>query len=338
MRPRLLRTVCVFWVCVVWLLISSAASIANPITLTGPTMGTSWSVIVVDKLSANAVSSLEESIATELSRINSLMSTYDPNSQLSQFNQLDANHAVAMHADVLTVIDTAISISELTGGAYDITLAPVIRLWGFGANANQAERPTLAQVSGLLSRSGYSKIERVNNSVRKQYVDMEVDLSSIAKGYAVDKLGELVAATGAKHFTVEIGGELLTRGNNVNGQQWRIGIEQPDTTTEFGIAVNDAHIASSGSYRNYREVDGKRFSHLIDGRTGYPITHTTAAVTVLHNNTMLADAWATALMVMDYDSALDLAEQQNIAALFTVKKTTGFELKPSRSFPSLIND
>ena len=301
-------------------------------------MGTSWSVIVVDKLSANVVSTLEESIANELVRINSLMSTYDPDSQLSQFNQLDANRPVAMHLDVLTVIDAAISISELTGGAYDVTLGPLIRLWGFGSKANQTDVPKNAQITDLLSRSGYRNIERVNNTLRKQHAGMEVDLSSIAKGYAVDKLGDLVAATGAKHYSVEIGGELLTRGNNVNGQQWRIGIEQPDATTEFGIAVNDAHIASSGSYRNYREVDGKRYTHLIDGRTGNPVTHTTAAVTVLHNNTMLADAWATALMVLDFDSALRLAEQQNIAALFTIKKKAGFELNPSRAFPSLITD
>jgi len=333
MRPILLRVVCILW-----LIITSGTSIANPTVLTGPTMGTSWSVIVVDKLADNVVTDLEAAIASELARINALMSTYDPDSQLSQFNRLEATYPVVMHADVLTVVDAAMDISALTNGAYDVTLGPLIRLWGFGSKSNSGELPAPAQINELLSRSGYKNIELADNTLRKQYAGMEVDLSSIAKGYAVDKLGDLVAATGAKHFSVEIGGELLTRGNNANGQQWRIGIEQPDTSTEFGIAVNHTHIASSGSYRNYREVDGKRYSHLIDGRTGNPITHTTAAVTVLHNNTMLADAWATALMVLDFDSALELAEQQKIAALFTVKTPTGFELKPSRFFPQLITD
>jgi thiamine biosynthesis lipoprotein len=301
-------------------------------------MGTSWSVIVVDKLADNVVTDLEAEIASELARINALMSTYDPDSQLSQLNRLEATYPVVLHKDVLAVVNAAMNISALTNGAYDVTLGPLIRLWGFGSKTNSAELPAPAQINELLSRSGYKYIELADNTLRKQYAGLEVDLSSIAKGYAVDKLGDLVAATGAKHFSVEIGGELLTRGNNANGQQWRIGIEQPDTTTKFGIAVNDAHIASSGSYRNYREVDGKRYSHLIDGRTGNPITHSTAAVTVLHSSTMLADAWATALMVLDFDSALELVEQQNIAALFTVKKPTGFELKPSRSFPMLITE
>ena len=324
--------------CATWLFLSSAYSVAEPVTLTGPTMGTSWSVIVIADLTADNVTVLEESIVSELREINSLMSTYDPNSKLSQFNRLDSSESVAMHEDVLTVIDAALKVSELTDGAYDVTLGPLIRLWGFGTTSAQQDVPLPEQITDLLSMSGYKNIERMSNTLRKRYTNMEVDLSSIAKGFAVDKLGELVDATGAENYSVEIGGELLTRGSNINGQQWRIGIEQPDTTTEFGIAVSDAHIASSGSYRNYREVDGKRYSHLIDGRTGSPISHTTASVTVLHENTMLADAWATALMVLDYDSALELAEQQNIAALFTIKKTAGFELKPSRAFPSLITD
>jgi len=214
MRQSLSTAVHIFWL----LMISSGASFANPITLTGPTMGTSWSVIIVDDLSDKVVLDLKKSIADELVHINSLMSTYDPNSQLSRFNQLQTTDPVAMHHDVLTVVDAAININELTGGAYDVTLGPLIRLWGFGSNSNsnsnEIKLPESTQIADLLSRVGSSNIDREKNTLRKRHAGLEVDLSSIAKGFAVDRIGDLVAATGAKHFTVEIGGELLTRGKN----------------------------------------------------------------------------------------------------------------------------
>ncbi len=311
----------------------------NPIhtALTGPTMGTSWSVVLVGDIPDTQQETLTLAIAAELARINGLMSTYDPNSELSTFNKMQVVSAVPMHSDVLSVVNAAKQISEQTNGAYDVTLGPVIRLWGFGADASESDGPAAELVESTLDYVGYKQLMVDDEGfLAKQHPQLEVDLSSIAKGYAVDQIGALVAAEGYDNYTVEIGGELLTRGHRGNNAPWRIGIELPDQTVNSGIEVNDSHIASSGHYRNYREVNGQRLSHIIDGSTGYPVRHNTAAVTVMHTNTMLADAWATALLVLDYDRARTLAEKNGISAQFTLKTDTGFGIERTAGFPTPI--
>jgi len=299
-------------------------------------MGTTWSVVIADELSSQVVGALDAEIQLELERINGLMSTYDPESELSRFNAKPSTDAVELHPDTLHVIDTAASISQLTEGAYDVTLGAVIDLWGFGADPEQIVVPQADALKAARASTGYQQLTRQGNTVRKHHPEMRIDLSSLAKGFAVDQLGLLAEAAGASNYIAEIGGELRTRGQRLEGSEWRIGIELPDGGVDAGLAVNDAHIASSGSYRNYREEAGQRYSHIIDGRSGKPITHTLAAVTVLHDSTMLADAWATALLVVGPDEAMALAKSEGLSMQTTVKTSSGFAVKQTPSFAARV--
>ena len=306
------------------------------IKLQGPTMGTHWSVQIASELPAAALDSLHSSIRIELERINGLMSTWDPTSELSQFNTMQSTELVELHADTLTVIDASLRVSELTEGAYDVTLGALIDLWGFGADMARVAVPVAAAVATARDRVGYQKLRRQGSRISKQHPALRIDLSSLAKGFAVDQIGLLIEAAGVENYIVEIGGEVRTRGNSADGSAWRIGIEQPDGKADAGLAVHNAHIASSGSYRNYRQVAGQRYTHIIDGRTGQPITHELVAVTVLHESTMLADAWATALLVIGADAAMGLASSQNLAMQLTVKTASGFKLQQTDSFAASV--
>jgi len=315
------------------------------VSIGGPTMGTSWSVILADGLSTGRAEQLQSSIETELSRINQLMSTYDPTSELSVFNKSSSTAATALHADTLKVLKAAIAISRHTNGAYDVTIGPVIDLWGFGANESEPRPPDQRMIDKALLLSGFSHLHINEQTVAKQIPGLRIDLSSIAKGFAVDQIGALVERAGIENFTAEIGGEILTRGNSAVGQPWRIGIEVPNTSSNnanfetnvvHGIAVTDSHIASSGDYRNFREVNGVRYAHIIDGTTGRPVKHSVAAVTVLHQSTMLADGWATALMILPMEKSVELAKRMGIEAQFTYRTDTGFDVVRTDGFPAIV--
>lgn len=295
-------------------------------------MGTRWSVQIASELPVATRDSLHSSIRIELERINGLMSTWDPASELSRFNTIQSTEPVELHADTLTVIDASLRVSELTEGAYDVTLGALIDLWGFGADMSRVAVPEAEALATARDRVGYQKLHRQGPTISKQHPALRIDLSSLAKGFAVDQIGLLIEAAGIENYTAEIGGEVRTRGDSADGRAWHIGIEQPDGKADTGLAVHDAHMASSGSYRNYREVAGQRYSHIIDGRTGQPITHELVAVTVLHESTMLADAWTTALLVMGADAAMAVASSQKLAVQLTVKTASGFKLQRTDSF------
>jgi len=171
--------------------------------------------------------------------------------------------------------------------------------------------------------------------VRKLNPELQIDLSSLAKGYAADQIGEKLEALGHLNYLIEIGGEIRTRGLAADGGRWKIGIEWPESAgkpTMTGIAVGDAHVASSGDYRNYRIIDGERYTHIIDGRSGFPIAHELASVTVLHGSVMRADAWATAFMVLGFDDAVKLAEKKGLAARFVLRAGDGYRIEATSAF------
>ncbi|MBX2837447.1 MAG: FAD:protein FMN transferase [Gammaproteobacteria bacterium] len=294
----------------------------DPTELAGPTMGTQWSVVIVDEITDSSSESLRASIVAELARINALMSTYDEASQLSVFNHSRLTTPQSVHADTLRVVRQALVISQATEGAYDITLGPVIDLWGFGADPHST-RPSASALSSAMQSVGYQKLTLRERSLQKSRPGVQVDLSSIAKGFAVDRIGELLEAVGINNYLADIGGEIRTRGHRAPRANWRIGIEQPEGLSPASLSVSEAHIATSGSYRNYRLDSGKRYSHLIDGRTGLPIEHHLVAVTVLAESTMAADAWATAFMVVGPDQALRLANEHELAVVMTLADEEG---------------
>ncbi|MGC1952845.1 MAG: FAD:protein FMN transferase [Gammaproteobacteria bacterium] len=292
-------------------------------------MGTSYSVKVVRIPRDVDVGQLKEDVAAVLRQVNDSMSTYDGNSELSRFNQNRSGDWVSVSNQLLTVVREALRVSHLSAGAFDVTVGPVVNLWGFGPGPGRGEIPSDAQIQAAVAKVGYDRL-RVRSSppaIRKDDPDIYVDLSAIAKGYGVDQVAAHLEGRGIQSYLVEVGGELRAKGNKAPGMPWRVGIEKPTPaarTVQEIIPIRDAAVATSGDYRNFFERSGERFTHEIDPRTGRPVTHNLASVTVISTSAMHADAMATALMILGPESGFQLAERENLAALFLVKQGSGF--------------
>ena len=293
------------------------------IEFTGTTMGTSYSVTLADDLSAKDTDRLQENIAFELSRLENVMSTYIEESELSTFNRNGASSWIAVSAELCAAIDEALRISHFTGGAFDITVGPLVNLWGFGPGSAGKKPPQDEKVAAALQSTGFRKLETdcQKPAIRKSDPSLYIDLSAYAKGLAVDEVSKLLFDSDLGNHLVEIGGEIRVRGSNRSGHSWRIAIEKPhDTqrTVQRVIGLSDQALATSGNYRNFYVVDGERFSHTIDPRSGRPVDHSLAAVTVVGERAAWADAIATALLVMGPVAGPAFAEKHEIAALFSV--------------------
>jgi len=306
----------------------------------GLTMGTSFSVRWVDVDPAR-VEALRPKVGALLKDVNQQMSTYISDSELSQFNRAPAGSRVALSQDLAKVVAAALELSKQTAGAYDVTVGPLVNLWGFGPEGRVVKAPSQEQLDALRSRVGYHALTLSSDGFLTKAGDQYVDLSSIAKGYGVDRVAELLEQEGIASYLVEIGGELRAKGVKPDGSDWRVAIESPVEgvrEVERVIGVKDIGIATSGDYRNYFEQDGVRFSHTIDPRTGYPIRHRLASVTVLRPTCMEADALATALMVLGEEEGLRFAREREIAAFFIVKDNDGFREVSTPEFEAFVEE
>ncbi len=311
--------------------------------LTGPTMGTSFSVVVSEEQFDRAhLAELQAAIDAELRAVNAEMSTYLEDSELSRFNRSEADVGFPASAHLLEVVALAKQVSEQSGGAFDVTVGPLVDAWGFGpGDPSQRHELGDAEIAKLRAVVGDAKlsVDRAAGQLRKQAPALRVDLSAIAKGHGCDRVAAVLDAAGEGDYMVEIGGEVRVRGSNPKGEPWKVGIERPtaDATGSRAVQailrVRDVGVATSGDYRNYWERDGVRYSHTIDPRTGRPITHALASVTVVHpTSAALADGWATALNVLGPDEGLALAEQLGLAAYFLVRTDDGFEARSTAAF------
>ncbi len=297
--------------------------------LSGPSMGTTYSIKVVDPPAHLHRDTLMALVEAELNGLLQKLSTYDPASELSRFNQRRETDWIDASTELVEVLTEARQVSELTGGAFDVTVGPLVDLWGFGPELTGDRIPTDAEIEARRVGLGFRNIEvrTAPPAIRKLHPDTRIDLSAIAKGYAVDRLALLLESRGIASYLVEIGGELRGRGHNQAGDHWRIGIERPsagERAVHDAIRIDNVGVATSGDYRNYFEQDGQRFAHTIDPHTGRPATHRLAAVTVISPQTMRADAMATALMVLGPDAGYTLADREGLAALFIVRSADGF--------------
>ncbi|ARN75583.1 FAD:protein FMN transferase [Oceanicoccus sagamiensis] len=309
-------------------------------TLAGSTMGTTYHITVLEREGINTnQQELQQAIDQQLLLINQQMSTYLDDSELSKFNQALVGEWVNVSANLFDILVMSMELSWLTAGAFDITVGPLVNLWGFGPGGLDmpSKVPDADKINALIERGGFQAIELglEDNSIRKTKPVL-LDLSGIAKGYGVDKVSELLLYAGYTDFMVEIGGELRLAGNSPRGTPWRIAIEQPDAGV-FGqankaVQVSGVAMATSGDYRNYFEQDGKRYSHTINPITGYPIDHSLASITVIADTSAYADGLATALNVLGAEKALQLAEQQGLAIYMLVKTEQGFEARYSEAF------
>ena len=309
------------------------------VVATGKTMGTTYTVkVVAPNNQIPSAQDVKQWADEVLNAVNQSMSTYIPDSELSRLNALDSADPVKVSAPLYDVLALSQHISELTAGAFDITVMPLVDLWGFGPKPNQFQLPSDEQITATLARIGYTKIGLAHGQVSKPQ-GVSMDLSAVAKGYGADQVAKRLLEKGYGDVMVEVGGELVLRGNSPRGGPWVIGVENPQynvlsskSSPAKTVALNNAAMATSGDYRNYYELHGKRYSHTVDPVTGRPITHSTASVTIIADSCAKADALATAMSVMGADKGLELAQRHNIAALFIVKSGAEFETKTSPAF------
>jgi thiamine biosynthesis lipoprotein len=296
---------------------------AETVRLTGSTMGTSWSVTLRPDPAGIDRDVLQQQLQQRLDLINRLMSTYDPTSEVSRFNDQASSDWFAISAETAQVIKLSQSISALTGGAFDISVGPLVDLWGFGPPPRGDKLPAEKQVREVLARIGYQNIllRPAPAAIKKLIPDLRIDLSAVAKGFAVDQLADLLEQQGIDNYLLEIGGELRISGHRHAGKAWRIAIEKPlDGTREVATVfpLTETAVATSGDYRNFYLKDGQRYSHTIDPVTGLPSRHRLASVTVLDQSCARADALATALMVMGEEKGRRFCEENQLAAYFLI--------------------
>ena len=305
----------------------------------GETMGTTYSVKISKLPTDLERSELGAEIEACLERVNASMSTYRMDSELSQLNQNRSTEWIEISKPLADVIDESLKISVLSDGAYDVTVGPLVNLWGFGPEGPRQTAPDPSDISARRQQTGFRKIHLNTDrtAIRKDVAEIYIDLSSLAKGYGVDQLGELLEKFGIENYLVEVGGELRVKGERPDGGAWNIAIEKPlagQRAIQQVIHLKDIAVATSGDYRNFFEDRGIRYSHTIDPGTGMPIAHSLASVTVMEKSAMRADALATAFMALGPEAGLKLAEDQQIAALFIVRKGSGFVTLNSPAFPS----
>ncbi|MEM9708004.1 MAG: FAD:protein FMN transferase [Pseudomonadota bacterium] len=310
------------WILVAFGLLAACDESPATLTFAGETMGTTYSVVAVDPSGELDADTVQTAIDAALADVNGKMSNWDPNSEVSQFNASESTEPIEISAEFLEVMEVANTVHTESEGQFDVTLGPLIELWGFGTRNSESPVPPDGAIADALDQVGQLKLLDLTEApatLAKSRADATVFLAAIAKGYGADRIGGALAEFGIADYLVEIGGDLITSGLNPEGEPWRIGIERPDSssqTVEETIAFSGLGMATSGDYRNYFEEDGVRYSHIIDAETGRPITHLTASVTVLAPTAMEADAWATAMLALGKDRALPISEKLDLPVFF----------------------
>ncbi|MYN66944.1 MAG: FAD:protein FMN transferase [Acidobacteria bacterium] len=304
-------------------------------TIAGETMGTTFAATVVSGARVGGVhasaaasparefepATVEAEVRRLLDEIEGRMSHYRADSELSRFNGARTTAPRPMSSETLGVVAEALAVSRASGGAFDVTVGPLVEAWGFGPGGRAPAAPDEATLAALRGRVGAEllEVDLAAGTLRKRRGDVVVDLSAIAKGYAVDAVAALLDDLGFGDHLVEIGGELRAAGTNEAGTPWRVAIERPvpgAPAAQRILPLTDAALATSGDYRNFYELDGARVSHTVDPRTGRPVTHGLLSVSVIAERCSLADARSTALNVLGPEAGYALAVEQGWAALF----------------------
>ena len=298
-------------------------------------MGTTYNVSTVfnSPKESDTLAVIKKGIHSALERVDSSMSTYKGDSEVSQFNALAVGESFSMGADFSSVYHIAAEVSVLTRGYFDITVGPLVALWGFGVNGkvNQVI-PQQSAIDAVLRKVGMNKVSIDSNKLVK-LEEVEIDLSAIAKGYGADVVGRYLLDAGITNYMVEVGGEVVVNGVNRRGSNWVLGIERPDKNQRSvytAVGISGLGMATSGDYRNFRTVEGKNYAHTIDPVRGVPSKSSLASVTVIASNCAKADALATALMAMGELEAIKFANEHRLSAFFIVRHENKFE---SRSTP-----
>lgn len=306
--------------------------------LKGRTMGTTWSVLMV--CPADDLRWLGAGVQQELDKVVAQMSHWEPDSDLCRYNAAGAGSWHRLPAEFLEVLEASLAYAQVSEGAFDPTIGPLVDTWGFGPAPERNAPPSPQEIAAARARVGWQAL-RLDDAGQRllQPGGLQLDFSSIAKGYAVDQVARYLGRAGVEHWLVEVGGELRGQGCKADGQPWwveleRVGEQLPHTV----LALHGLSVATSGDYRRYFEHHGRRYAHTLDPRSGWPVTHALASVTVLHPECMQADALATMLGVLAPDEAYDFAAQHNFAAQFVLRTEQGFEERLTPAFEALAAD
>jgi FAD:protein FMN transferase len=305
---------------------------ASAVKIGGPTMGTTWSVTILPgarTMDAAERDGVDSEVQGTLARVEALMSTWDQNSELSRFNRTRTTEPFPIAPETYEVFRWALALGKETDMAFDMTVLPIVEAWGFGARGDRgAPRPSPATLARLKAATGPGRValDPGGRWARKNLPEVECDVSGLAPGYAADLIAAALERRGLTNFLIDVGGEIVARGQNAAGLPWQIAVERPDDLTrsiERVVPLADMALATSGDYRNYREIDGRRITHVIDPRTAEPIAHRLASVSVIDRHAVRADGLATALMVLGPDEGMALATRLNLAAFFIVRTPDG---------------
>ena len=333
-RPAVVALLCSVWM----MLVVSGCGFKKEVEISGRTMGTTYHVKVVTGL-FDRLSGLEEKIERTLKDVNQSMSVHIPGSEISRFNAIGVvDQPFAASEGFWYVMKVSEKIYRQTGGAWDGTVYPLIRLWKFNAGVQEYRVPAPEEIAGLLPEVGFGHIRFQDGRIlSKQVVPLTVDLSSIAKGYGVDRVADLLRHEGMQDFLVEIGGEVFASGRKKDGKCWRVGINVPQKDAPLdavyhAVCLENQALATSGNYRNFFEVDGKRYSHVFDPRSGYPVSNSVVSVSIVADTCTLADGLATGVMVMGPEKGIELIHQMGVEGLIVTQSAGVLTDYPSRGF------
>lgn len=314
----------------------------SPTKLTGATMGTRYNIVLRLPKTLNA-EQLKAEIDQKLADLNDVATTYDETSELMRFNRSPVGVPVQVSQPLYDLLEESKSIHQLTYGAFDVTVSRLVQLWGFGSQVRSG-LPSEEEIAAEMQNIGFDGITLSGNfgdrwAMRNR--DVEVDFSSIAKGHGVDMVADFLVQQGVTDLLVEIGGEMRSFGQNPKGRRWIVCIERPSLTGQQAINRVDLSgewgVATSGDYRNYFMSEGKRYSHTIDPKTGWPVAHNLASVTVIDKHSARADALATGFSVLGYSRSSEICQQQNMACFFILRTETGFSELYTPAFEQFLN-
>ena len=301
----------------------------------GQVMGTTWSAVVLAPKSADVQNGIQQS----LELVNQHMSTYLPDSEISRFNRHDTT-IFPISAQTSEVIQTSLRIHQDSDKAFDITIGPLVNAWGFGFPPSKTV-PTTDELTTYSEYVGSNLLSLTDNHLQKSDKRTRIDLSAIAKGYAVDQTASYLIDQGYDNFLIEVGGEIYAHGSK-GDDPWLVAIEQPkqdQSSVQIAFPLHNQALATSGDYRNYQERNGKRYSHTIDPRTQKPIEHNVASISVIADTVMVADAWATALNVVGEEEAFRLAEEHNLAIYMLIREENAtFRTRSNAAFAEVLHN
>ncbi len=284
----------------------------------GPAQGTTYSVVLGGARSPAVVAALKATVDSLLADVDAKLSTYDPQSELMRFNQHRDTTPVPISEHFAEVMRVSLAVSQASGGAFDVTVAPLVNAWGFGPGGRTGHTPHDTTLAALRDRVGWEKLRLRDRTLAKSNPLLEIDLSADAPGYTVDLISALLVARGEANHFIEVGGEVRARGKNAAGQPFRVGIEEPipdERRIRLAVALADRALATSGNYRDFQDIDGVRYTHILDPSVGKPVRHGLLSVSVLHERCAYADAWATALFVVGPERAWELANANGLEVL-----------------------